>query len=92
MNLSFEWDADKAASNARKHGVGFAEARSVFEDPFAVMQPDPDHSWDEARFRATGRSLFQRLLVVSYTERGRAIRIISVRPATRRERRSYEEK
>jgi uncharacterized protein len=90
MNLAFEWDPDKAASNARKHGVGFTEARSVFEDPFVVMEPDPDHSWDEARFRATGRSLFQRLLVVSYTERGRVIRIISVRPATRRERRSYE--
>ena len=31
-DLTFEWDAAKAAANLRKHGVSFQEAVTVFGD------------------------------------------------------------
>jgi hypothetical protein len=39
--ISFEWDSSKAASNAKKHGVSFEEARTVFYDEHALLIPDP---------------------------------------------------
>lgn len=89
--MEFEWDADKAGRNVAKHGVEFAEAGTVFGDPLAVTFHDPDHSDDEDRFVTFGHSSALRLLVVSHTDRGGAIRIISARVATRNERRIYEE-
>ncbi len=91
MALRFLWDPRKAAANLRKHGVGFEEATTVFDDPLSVTIPDPDHSVDEHRFLLLGLSNRRRLLVVAHSERGEAIRIISGRRANRRERRSYEE-
>jgi uncharacterized protein len=44
------WDADKAASNRRKHRVSFEEAQTVFLDENAKLIDDPDHSGDEDRF------------------------------------------
>ena len=89
--MHFEWDSAKAAKNFRKHRVLFEEASSVFYDPLAVTGADPDHSEAEDRLITFGVSSAGRLLVVSHTERGEAIRIISARRATRRERRIYEE-
>jgi hypothetical protein len=57
----------------------------------AVDRPDPDHSQGEDRFLCIGRSYVDRLLVVSYAERGERIRIISARVAAPSERRSYEQ-
>ena len=91
MGLSFEWDADKALANERKHGVSFEEASSVFADPLASTIFDPDHSDDEDRYLSLGQSSQGRLLVVSFTDRGDSIRIISARVASRRERKQYEE-
>ncbi len=88
--MQFEWDPRKAAANAKRHGVGFAEAQTVFGDPLESTIPDPDHSVGEHRFLSVGRSDAGRVLVVSYTERGGRVRIISARPATARERRAYE--
>ncbi len=88
--MEFEWDTDKAHSNIEKHGIGFAEAMTVFGDPLEVTIPDPDHSEGEARFLSVGRSEQGRLLVVSYTERGERIRLISAREAEPRERKTYE--
>jgi uncharacterized DUF497 family protein len=73
----FEWDPDKAESNYQKHRVLFTEARSVFDDPLMLTSEDEGHSMGELRFRAMGRSSQTRLLVVVYTERADAIRIIS---------------
>lgn len=87
----FEWDDVKNAANLRKHGIGFAEARTVFDDPFVAVIPDPDHSGEEDRFIALGQSSRRLLLVVIHVERGRKIRIVSARRATRRERKDYEE-
>ncbi len=44
MNLHFEWDPKKAASNLRKHGVSFNEALQVFQDPLAIKLFDEEHS------------------------------------------------
>ena len=86
----FEWDELKAKNNLKKHGVGFDEAKTVFEDPLSLTIPDIEHSVDEARFIDLGYSINNRLLVVIYTERNNVIRIISSREAENYERRQYE--
>ena len=83
--MQFEWDPDKAESNAAKHDVEFVEASTVFADPLELTIQDPDHSSDEDRFLSLGISSKGRLLVVSFTERSQRIRFISARPATPRE-------
>lgn len=90
--MEFEWDGNKAASNLSKHGVSFDEARTVFDDTFYIDFYDPDHSYDEQRYIIVGQSVQSRLLVVSYTERGNVIRLISARRATRKERETYEKR
>ena len=91
MTLRFEWTTAKAAANLANHGVSFEEARTVFGDPLGRIVDDDRHSEDEQRFVLLGHSEKQRLLAVMFTERGEAIRLISARGATRRERREYEE-
>lgn len=90
--MTFEWDANKAASNLSKHEVSFDEAQTVFDDTLYVDFYDPDHSYDEYRYIIIGQSTQNRLLMVSYTERGNVIRLISARKATRGERETYEER
>ena len=92
MALTFEWHESKAWENIKKHGVSFEEAKSVFNDPFTLTIYDPDHSITENRYIDIGFSSKSRLIIVSYTERGENIRIISGRPASRKERNNYEEK
>ena len=90
--LRFEWDPRKAGINRAKHGVSFKEAVTVFGDPLGRITDDPRHSETEERYVLLGLSARRRLLTVMFTERGRAMRLISARRATRRERREYEEK
>ena len=71
--------------------VSFEEAVTAFGDPLGQMIDDPRHSADEERFVLLGRSDRRRLLVVMFTEHGEAIRLISARRATPRERRRHEE-
>ena len=92
MALTFEWDEIKAEENFGKHGISFEEAKTVFNDPLSITIYDPDCSTDEDRFLDVGLSSTGRILVVSYTERGKNIRLISGREATRKERKNYEEK
>lgn len=91
MTQRYEWDETKAVANLRKHGVPFEEAASVFSDPLAYTFGDPDHSVGEQRLLTFGFSKSGRLLAVVHAERGRAIRIISARKATRHERGIYEQ-
>jgi hypothetical protein len=88
--VEFEWDPEKAAANAKKHGIDFAEAMTVFSDPLEVTISDPDHSEGEQRFVSIGLSTFQRLVVVVYTERAGRTRIINAREASSQERKHYE--
>ena len=92
MGLLFAWDPRKATSNQRKHGVSFLEAATVFGDPLGEIIDDPDHSIVEARFVIMGLSERFRILIVVFTDEQEAIRIISAREATIRERREYEER
>lgn len=82
--IQFEWDSEKASANAKKHGVTFEEARSVFADERARLIDDPGHSADEDRFILLGLSAARGLLVVChcYREPNGVIRIISARKAT----------
>jgi uncharacterized DUF497 family protein len=91
VDVKFVWDPKKAGANARKHGVSFAEASTALRDTLAVTGSDPDHSLGEERFVTFGVSAKGILLVVSHTEEEDVIRIISARPATRKERKIYEE-
>jgi uncharacterized protein len=88
---TFEWDPAKAAANLRKHGVSFAEAVTVFQDPLARIHADPNHSGRERREIVIGHSVQRRLLLVAFTDRRGRLRLISAREVTRRERRDYEE-
>lgn len=88
QGIAFEWDADKARSNIEKHGVTFEEAAEVFFDPF--YQSGDAALGGEPREFILGYSLAPRLHLVVYLERGERTRIISARPATRHERKSYE--
>jgi uncharacterized DUF497 family protein len=89
--MEFEWNPDKAKSNYEKHDVAFEEAATVFNDLLSVTFPDPDHSVGESRYVIIGMSRFGQLLIVSHTDRGEKVRIISTRKATRQEQRFYEE-
>ena len=88
--FKFEWDDQKATSNAVKHGVSFDEAVSVFGDAMALTLADVDHTDVEDRSRTYGISNKSRLLVVIHTERRSGLRIISARKATRNEKEIYE--
>ncbi|CCI20543.1 conserved hypothetical protein [Microcystis aeruginosa PCC 9807] len=89
--MQFEWNKNKAVNNLSKHGVSFEEAKTIFDDPLYVDFYDPDHSEGEERYLIVGESDRGRLLIVSYTERGDAVRLISAREVTRTEREAYEE-
>ena len=89
--MKYEWDENKAVKNLAKHGVSFAEAKTIFDDPMYVDFYDLDHSEDEERYLIVGESNRGRLLIVSYTERRESIRIISAREVTKSERETYEE-
>jgi uncharacterized DUF497 family protein len=89
--MKFEWDQSKAASNLKKHGVSFEEAKTVFDNPLAVIFDDEAHSVNEQREIIIGHSRQNRLLLIAFTERSGNVRIISARLATRNEREDYEQ-
>ena len=88
--MRFVYDKRKAASNLRKHGVGFDEATTVFGDTLNVTIPDPEHSVREHRFVTIGFSAASRLVVVCHAEEEDVIRIISAREATSHEKKRHE--
>lgn len=90
QEIRFEWDAQKAAANRRKHGVDFEEACEVFFDPF-LRVVDAGEVRGEARQAILGLTPDWQLLHVAFAERGEVFRIISARRATRQERKSYED-
>jgi len=89
--VDLEWDAGKARRNARKHGITFEEATTVFRDPSELTVFDPDHSIAEDRYLSVGVSSSGRLLVVGYAERGSRIRVIFARRAAGCEQMDHEE-
>lgn len=89
--MNFESDSRKAALNKEKHGVTFEEAKTVFDNPLGAIFDDAAHSAEEARELIIGHSQRNRILVISFVEKPEAVRIISARPATGKERRDCEE-
>ncbi|EAZ90343.1 BrnT family toxin [Crocosphaera chwakensis] len=89
--MEFEWDENKAKQNLSKYGVSFEEAKTIFDDPLYVDFYDPDHSENEERYLIVGQSNRERILILSYTERGNKIRLISAREVTPQERKAYEQ-
>lgn len=92
-SVKFEWDLAKALSNIKKHGISFDEAKTVFDDDFARLIPDPDHSENEERFILLGMSYTLKILTVvhCYRDEDGVIRIISARASTKNEERQYKE-
>ena len=90
-NLKFEWDENKHRDNVRKHKVSFYEATTAFSSSPLLTENDHLHSQDEQRYKTTGYSVKNRLLVVVHTDRGNVIRIISARKANKLEERNYHE-
>ena len=90
-NIKFDWDSRKAATNEKKHGISFEEARTVFFDENAKLIDDPDHSDDEDRFVLLGLSSSLKVVLVChcYREQGNVIRIISARKAIAHESKQY---
>ena len=90
--IRFTWDPAKAKANLRKHRVSFEEAKTVFYDDEALLINDPDHSDSEDRFVLLGMSAAPRVLLVvhSYRDDDRTIRLISARKARATERAAYE--
>jgi uncharacterized DUF497 family protein len=88
--MRFEWDNNKAESNALKHGITFEEAVTVFADPYLLFTEDSRHSQREEREWAIGEAENGSVVVVVFTMRGERIRIISARKATKRECQRYE--
>ena len=91
-DLQFEWDASKASSNKKKHGINFDEAKSAFFDENALVISDDGHSDNEERFVLLGLSVVARVLVVfhCYRKKDSVIRIISARKATKKESMQYQ--
>lgn len=95
-DYEFDWDDDKAAINLNKHRVDFSEAMTVLLDPLAMTGYDTEHSDDEDRWVTVGRSTQGALLLVIHTfastgPNSALVRIISARPAVKRERMQYEQ-
>lgn len=87
MKIEFEWDADKARENRRKHGVSFEHAKRAFTDPFGVeWLDDGEHGEERTILLAMADGT---ILVVVFTERGERVRLISARKATRSEQDLY---
>ena len=87
--VGYEWDGVKSEANAKKHRIRFADAAGVFEDEAALSREDLG-SEGERRYIATGMDFLGRILTVVYTCRPDAIRLISARRASNREREAYE--
>jgi uncharacterized protein len=93
MNISFEWDEDKAQANLKKHHVSFGIAVRVFLDPLALAYQDRIEN-GEYRWQTLGMVDGCLLLLVAHTvrqdENGEVIRIISARKAGKKEQIHYE--
>jgi hypothetical protein len=91
--ISFDWDQWNVQKNELKHGVSRLEGESVFYDPRPRLFEDEKHSTSrEARYILYSRGLESGVLMVASTLRANRVRVITARPASRRERRIYEKR
>lgn len=88
--MRFEWDSAKDQSNIAKHGISFRRASAIF-DSFHLLLEDDRYDYGERRDIAIGMIEGVAVIVVVHTGRSNRIRIISARPANRKERKRYHE-
>jgi uncharacterized protein len=88
LEFSFDWHDEKAASNLKKHGISFGDARRVFLDPFRI-DIDASRQVDGEPRRKTTGLIAGKLFSVVYTLRGEVHWIISARRANPTESRRY---
>jgi uncharacterized protein len=86
----YEWDENKNTRNIEKHGLGFLTAVRIF-DGVVLSELDTRHDYSEMRWRSIGLVEDIVCLVVVHTDRDGINRIISARPANRKERKRYEQ-
>ena len=85
----FDWDKGNFNKSWIKHKVSPSESEQIFfNEPFLILE-DVEHSQQENRFYALGRTDAERLLFVSFIIRGNCIRVISARNMSRNERKEY---
>ena len=89
VGLSGNRHEHKSASSCAKHGVGFDEAKTVFNDPFTLTQADPDHSIDEERWFERGSLLRADSSLFGILRNREGSVSIGERPATAAESRGY---
>ena len=86
--METNWDPAKARANVARHGIAFEDAELALTDPAGLTREDPD-ARGEARFITVGADALGRIVAVVYAYRGDDVRLISARPATRREKEAY---
>ena len=88
--MKFQWDENKERINITKHGLDFKTAPRVFQDENRIEFYDEEHSWNEDRYITIGMvNQIAVIIMLVYTEREDAVRIISARKATRQEKEAY---
>ena len=85
--MRLEWDETKRLTNVRDHGIDFVDAIEVFEGDVVTVEDDRV-TYGEQRFVTLGL-LKGRVVAIVHTERGKAIRLISVRKGTKNEATTY---
>lgn len=88
--MEFEWDEAKNQANIRKHGVSFEIAKRVFDWPLLTSR-DRRKDYGEDRHVSIGQVGDEALIVIAHTRREGRIRLISARPASRKERQRYRD-
>lgn len=88
--MEFEWDEAKNQANIRKHGVSFETAKRVFDRPLLTSR-DRRKDYGEDRYVSIGQVGDEALIVIAHTRREGRIRLISARPASRREKQRYRD-
>jgi len=87
--MEFEWDENKRLANLKKHGIDFLEVKSIFYDPYKVVEIDDKKDYGEIRANTIGNFKNTIIVAVAHTDRNGITRIISARRASKKERSSY---
>jgi uncharacterized protein len=92
QRFEFEWDKGNRTKNAEKHGVSIYEVESVFRSGLALplgIQVSPPVP--EQRLGIVGPAVTGKFLQVVFALREGRVRVISTRPAHKKEKKEYEE-
>ena len=88
--VGFDWDEGNKQKNWEKHQVDYRECEEVFFNKPLLIGDDPNHSSQEQRYYALGRTDIGRTLFLVFALRNNKVRIISARDQSRKERKIYE--